>query len=91
MRTLIALLATLSLAAPALASSDEAWNDFRKDVEETCKALVQDPGEITVEVNPFGSESYGAAIVTVSAEAGTDRMVCIYAKETGKAELTSPF
>ncbi|MGX1096070.1 hypothetical protein [Amorphus sp. MBR-141] len=94
MRTLIALLAIAPLATaavPAFASSDDAWETFRNDVSEACTALVQDAGEVSVEVNPFGSESYGAAIVTLTAEAGTDRMICIYVKETQKAELTSPF
>ena len=91
MRALIALLALAPLATPALASSSDAWEEFRNEVAEACTALVQDPGGVRVEVNPFGSESYGAAIVTVTAEAGTDRMICVFAKETRRAELTSPF
>jgi hypothetical protein len=91
MRALIGLLALVAVASPALASSDDAWAEFRKDVEETCADLVQDPGKVSVKVNPFWSESYGAAIVEVKTDAGTDSMICIYDKTSHKAELTSPF
>ncbi len=30
------------LATPALASSDDAWTEFRVAVETACRALVQD-------------------------------------------------
>ena len=78
-------------AAPACASSPDAWAAFRADVEAACRALVQDPGEVAVEVNDFGSEHYGAAIVTLTAGGGSDRMICIYDKATRAAELTAPF
>ena len=76
MRSLIALLLLVSCqifaSVPAFASSDDAWAEFHQEVEDTCRALVQ--GEVdTVDVNvvPFGSESYGAAVVTVTASWGT--------------------
>ena len=47
--------------------------------------------EVAVEVSPFGSESYGAAVVTLTGEAGTDRAVCIVDKATKAAELTAPW
>ena len=83
------------IATPAMADSPDAWEAFRTQVETACLALVPEQtgqlGEPAVEVNPFGSESYGAAIVTVTFEAGADRMVCILEKATGEAELTSPW
>ena len=94
-RSLIALLLLVSCqifaSAPAFASSDDAWAEFHQEVEDTCRALVQ--GEVdTVDVNvvPFGSESYGAAVVTVTASWGTERSVCIFDKASRKAELTGP-
>lgn len=77
------------LPAWGLGSSDEAWREFRAAVERSCRALVQAPGnaEVEVEVNAFGSENHGAALVT----AGRDRMICILEKTTGRAELTAPF
>jgi hypothetical protein len=85
------LLGPALLAGPAPAASEVAWEEFRRNVMSACTALVTDPGTVTVEVNPFGSQSYGAALVTLSAPAGADRMICIFDKVTGKAELTAAF
>ncbi len=79
------------LAGPALASPGDAWDQFRADVGAACLALVQGPGTAKVEVNPFGSDSYGVAVVTLSSGAGTDRMICVYDKASKKAELSAPF
>lgn len=79
------------LATPALADSEAAWDAFRAEVEAACRALVEGPGEVAVEVNPFGSEHYGVALVTLASAAGTDRMACVLDKATGAAELTAPF
>ena len=82
----------LALAAgPALASSGDAWAEFREDVRSACLALVQGQGTVSIEVNPFGTESYGVALVTVTAEWGEDRMACVYDKVSGKAELSASF
>ncbi|MGQ0564085.1 MAG: hypothetical protein ACT4OK_03310 [Gemmobacter sp.] len=88
----LALAAVVPFAPPALASSEDAWAQFRAEVEAACLAILEEPGEITVEVNPFGSQSFGAAIVTATSEGmGTQRMICIYDKATRAAELTAPF
>lgn len=79
------------LASPALASSEDAWVAFRADVLAKCRALVPQADRATIEVNPFGSEQFGAAIVTIPAADGAERLVCIYDKRTGLAELTTPF
>lgn len=88
MRTLIALVV---LASPALASSEDAWDAFRADVLAKCQSLVPPGVTATVEVNPFGSERFGAAIVTTRGPAGDERAVCIYDKRSQAAELTAPF
>lgn len=81
------------LPGVALASSEEAWDDFRASVEDACVAAIGAPetASVTIEVNPFGSESYGAALVTVGNQAGQDRMVCIFDKRTQAVEITAPF
>ena len=85
------LLLTLA-ASPALASTDEAWDQFRADVEKACTALAPTEGETSIEVNPFGSERYGAALlITTLPDGGADRYVCIYDKQAGTAEMTAPF
>jgi hypothetical protein len=86
------ILATALLASPALATTEAEWAAFRAEVEAACRGWLEEPGEIVVEVNPFGSESYGAALVTVTSEGmGTDRMICIFDKATGAVEITAPF
>ena len=89
--TLIAL-----TASPALASSEDAWQEFRADVEAACTELaaatVPEGGETVIEVNPFGSESYGVAlIVQTTSDEFADRYICVYDKQTKKAELSAPF
>lgn len=88
MRSLIALAV---LASPALASSEEAWQAFRADVLTKCHALVPQADRATIEGNPFGSDRFGAAIVTTRVAEGTERLVCIYDKRDQTAELTAPF
>lgn len=91
---LISAVCAAGLAQLAHASSDEAWDQFRKDVDAACRDLVEVPDNAQVQVNvdPFGSENYGAALVAVNFGAeGQDVMVCIYDKQRGDAELTGPF
>lgn len=81
-------------ALPAFSSSEDAWDEFRAAVEAECGKLVELPEGATteIEVNPFGSEQFGAAIVTVTlADDTVDRMICIYDKQAKTAELTAPF
>lgn len=85
---LLALLATPILVDRAAASSDEAWDQFRLDVDAACRALVTEEGVIAVEVDPFGSEHFGTALVTVSGEV-VSRYICVYDKATKTAELSS--
>jgi hypothetical protein len=88
-----AALFALTLApAPAAASSGDAWEEFRTMVRDTCLAQIEMGGTIEIEVNPFGSQTYGAAIVTVTSDGeGVQRMICIVDKATGAAELTVPY
>lgn len=81
----------VAVASPASAATDEAWATFREEVRVACAALTGGEGAATVEVNPFGSESYGAALVTIVADGAAERHVCIFDKRSGAAELTAPF
>lgn len=82
-------IAILLFAAPAQASSEDAWEAFRIQVRDACLALAEPGSE--AEVNPFGSERYGAAIVSTPVAGGRERAVCILDKQSGEAELTAPF
>jgi len=90
-RLLTPALITL-LALPAAASSDDAWEAFRTEVDSACRALLTDPGEPLVEVEPFGSASYGVALITLALpEGGSERYACIFDKHSRAAELAGPF
>ena len=91
---LIAAPVAIAAALPALSSSEDAWAEFRASVQAECGKLVDAPADAStrIEVNPFGSETYGAALVTVTlADGSADRMICIYDKQAQTAELTAPF
>lgn len=93
MKRNLAVLVLASLPATALASSEEAWEDFREAVRTSCRALVdrRNADRVTIETSPFGSETYGAALVTVERDGGVERMICVYDKATKRAELAAPF
>lgn len=79
-------------ALPAAASSEDAWEAFRAEVDSACRALIPGPGEPMVEVEPFGSASYGVALITLALpEGGSERYACIFGKQSRAAELTGPF
>lgn len=83
-------LVLVPLSSTVLASSDDAWEAFAKDVAAKCTALAE--GRIEqpkVVVDPFGTESYGMAILTgkaVGADA-TVSSICVYDKKTQTAEI----
>lgn len=86
------LVPALLVATPVLASSEAAWEEFRAEVETRCRALAPEAGKTEIEVNPFGSESFGAAIVTTTVEGSApERSICIYDKKARTAELTGAF
>lgn len=92
LQMLLAMLLPM-VAPPALASSPEAWEAHRKEVALACAALPGFPheGEVTVEVNPFGTPSHGVAIITAKTGGVTERFACVTDKATGAAEMTPPF
>ena len=86
----VALVGLLAIPLSVQASNDEAWREFREQVELACRALVDQPGVVQIAVSAFGSQSYGAALVTVTAPGGAaEAMICVYHKETRSAELTA--
>jgi hypothetical protein len=52
-----------------MASSDDAWKEFAAEVEQGCLAASKGMfTERSVVVDPFGTESYGLAVITGQAE-----------------------
>ena len=95
-RLILPVAAFAALSGPAFASSDEAWAEFRADVQAKCLALQSatgSRGDTVIEVNRFGSDRFGAALLTTTLPeaGGVERVVCIYDKQAKTAELTAPF
>ncbi|WPE19371.1 hypothetical protein [Shinella zoogloeoides] len=84
----------LSLAAAgAHASSSDAWEEFRADVEKSCLASLPEVlGTPNVFVEPTGTQSFGiAAIEGLSPESKSQiTYVCIYDKQKKTVEVSPP-
>ena len=87
--TLAAALSSV-IVLPAAASSDDAWEAFRTEVATACLAAAEPLFEApVVRVDPFGSESYGLALVEGKAK-GPDAdiaSICVYDKATRAVEI----
>jgi hypothetical protein len=74
----------------AHAASDEAWAEFRVEVETACLEAGEELFETAVaEVDPVGSESYGLALLHGKAR-GADaeiRVICVFDKRTKAVEI----
>ncbi|SFV37101.1 hypothetical protein SAMN05216456_2749 [Devosia crocina] len=81
----LALLAiSLGSITAATASSGDAWAEFAAEVEKGCRAATADYfADPTVIVDPFGSESFGLAIVS----GDTASIVCVFDKQTKTVEI----
>ena len=86
-------LALISLAfvpaLPAAAASGDAWAEFAAEVEQAClKATSGMLENAQAIVDPFGSESYGLAIV--SGEVGEGQaaaIVCVFDKQSKAVQV----
>jgi hypothetical protein len=90
MRVLLAAWVMGIATLPALASSPDAWDAFRQEVAAACIAAAARLIEnAAADVDPFGSESYGLALVHGKAK-GSDseiRAICVFDKKTKAVEL----
>ena len=93
----------LSVAAPVLilalaaanahASSSDAWEEFRANVEKSCLASLPEAlGTPNVFVEPTGTQSFGiAAIEGLSPESKSQiTYLCIYDKQKKTVEVSPP-
>lgn len=86
---LIALLAGF-LPSVAAASSDDAWAAMRTDVSAKClKAAAGSIEKPKAVVDPFGSESFGLALVSGKPKGAKGKItqICVYNKQTKTVEL----
>lgn len=90
-----AVTAFLALSMPyANASSDDAWGDFRHDVEQACTEAATDMMKIDeAKIDPYGSESYGIAIINGFEKENKDpqQVVCVYDEKAKTVELSGFF
>ncbi|KGF70564.1 hypothetical protein LL06_04800 [Hoeflea sp. BAL378] len=93
MRKSLMIVASLMAGmAPAAASSGDAWAEFAEKVRTQCleaAAPVLETAEAVVD--PFGSESFGLAVLTGKAKGGDAAVsyICVMDKQTGAVELGS--
>lgn len=76
-------------APPAFAASDDAWAEFVAKVDDACVSattgLLENPKAV---VDPFGSESYGLAIVTGTVATGQPAAIlCVFDKQTEAVQI----
>ena len=83
------LVFTLAGVVGATAASGDAWAEFATAVEKGClDATASFFSDARAVVDPFGSESYGLAIVTGETPAGTTAsIVCVFNKQTEAIEI----
>ena len=90
-RNAVLALAVL-LPGAAWASSEEAWDQFAKDVQQKCGDATADIfRKPRVAVDPTGTQTYGVAIVygRSKEEKGPAAVICVMDKKTGKVEIGS--
>jgi hypothetical protein len=87
---IVAVAAVVVLVQRARAASDDAWAEFRHDVETKCLEAAQPMFETaSATVDPFGSESYGLALIEGKA-VGADAQIasiCVYDKQDMTVEI----
>lgn len=87
---LAALGVAASAPASASASSSSAWDEFRHDVEAACRSAAEDQVAIQdIMVDPFGSEKYGLAFISIRSDdkAPAKGVICVYDKASHSVEI----
>jgi hypothetical protein len=90
----LAAVALFLVTTPTLASSEDAWKEFRAKVLKSCeKAVAGRLEKAQIAVDPFGSDTYGVAIARgVSTDARAPRsIVCVFDKRSEKVEASGEF
>lgn len=73
----------------AVGSSDAAWTEFRQTLRNACVAHAATRFTVgDVRIDPFGSQSYGVAVITDAGKG--EEHVCVYDKASGASELSGP-
>jgi hypothetical protein len=85
----------VNMIAPASASSGDAWQAMRDKLRAGClsEATAMGLGRIEINVDPFGSQSYGVAVLTKRGGGRKQNLayVCVMDKKTGAFEIGGEF
>jgi hypothetical protein len=82
--------ALVGLVMPAAAASPDAWEAFREEVTVACLEAAKPLFETAAaDVDPFGTESYGLALVHGKAKGAdaTIKAICVFDKKSKKVEI----
>jgi hypothetical protein len=84
-----ASLLVLCSVGSSWASSGDAWAEFAAEVETACLAATAEiVPKGTAVVDPFGSESYGLAVVTGATPSGPPvSIICVFDKASKAVEI----
>lgn len=89
------LLAIFPVFGTVYASSPDAWKEFQQKVEVACLKAAQRALDVKViQVDPYGSDSYGFAVMLGTEPGGSDAqrlIACAYDKRAEVAEISGPF
>ena len=86
---LAACIASL-IALPAAASSGDAWKEFSAEVQARCLGAIEGVMEKPkIVVDPFGSQSYGLAIIKGKAKGTKTEIsqICVFDKKNKTVEI----
>ncbi|MEX0809362.1 MAG: hypothetical protein WD044_11605 [Dongiaceae bacterium] len=77
----VVAIASLVLYGSLWASSPDKWDEFRKEMSDAC-AAGSEMGDPAVTVDPFGTSSYGVALVsgTRAGDTADVTLVCVATK-----------
>lgn len=91
LRFILIYLTVVASGTAVHASGEDAWAAFRIEVAQVCLALPDAPAAAAIVVSPFGSESYGTALISSVTDGVLEQRVCIFRKSDHTAELAAPF
>lgn len=87
-------LVLFGLSLNSIASTPDAWEEFRLNVKTSCEMEIKKSVDIdTLKIDPYGTESFGVAIATGKSKETKENVsaVCIFDKVSEKVQVTSEF
>ncbi|MCW8327214.1 hypothetical protein MD588_00170 [Photobacterium sp. SDRW27] len=92
------LLLAIFSASQTFASTPDAWQQFEDELKTQCSILFdREFSRYQIHVDPYGSDSYGIAFAkgklrsSSGLRAPQSSMICIYNKQSHKAEVGQSF